>query len=273
MQDSPDTLNWGYGTRFFYAADFDMGSAFELKFFIKCCHQKGIRVILDVVMNHARKCPLKDLAYMWYFGKQENRNDWGENLFLYNDPLRNGYYPAREWHYAMGTFWIEQYRVDGFRIDEFNGIQNWDFLQAFRDHTWSIQQAAFPGRPFIVIAEDSARRAEVAQDIATTSGKVADSIWDFDFRDEVRLICTNAMYTRWGEPPRKERVRGLIQGDGLMNGNEWRTMWNSRTQSREEPASLTSHNVLSMSRLTTWEASVNNACILTYCKSTKTNGG
>jgi 1,4-alpha-glucan branching enzyme len=26
VQDSPDTLNWGYGTRFFFAPDYDMGS-------------------------------------------------------------------------------------------------------------------------------------------------------------------------------------------------------------------------------------------------------
>jgi len=26
VQDSPDTLNWGYGTRFFFAPDVDMGA-------------------------------------------------------------------------------------------------------------------------------------------------------------------------------------------------------------------------------------------------------
>jgi len=40
-QDSADTLNWGYGTRFFFAPDFDMGAAVDLKWFIKRCHQRG----------------------------------------------------------------------------------------------------------------------------------------------------------------------------------------------------------------------------------------
>ena len=53
IQDSPDTLNWGYGTRFFFAPDIDMGSPVDLKFFIKLCHRRGIRVILDMVMNHS----------------------------------------------------------------------------------------------------------------------------------------------------------------------------------------------------------------------------
>ena len=91
VQDLTDTLNWGYGTRFFYAPDFDMGTSFDLKFFIKSCHQRGIRVILDVVMNHARSCPLSDLAPDWYFGKEGDRNAWGGDLFkfLYEMPPRD----------------------------------------------------------------------------------------------------------------------------------------------------------------------------------------
>src|SRR5437016_13689099 len=59
IQDSPATLSWGYGSRFFFAPDFDMGGPVDLKVLIKRCHQRGIRVILDVVMNHANACPLE----------------------------------------------------------------------------------------------------------------------------------------------------------------------------------------------------------------------
>ena len=85
----------------------------------------------------------------------------------------------------MAAFWIKEYHIDGFRIDEFKGIENWDFLREFRTNAWRVQQRNFPNRPFIVIAEDSGRRPEAAQDIAS-GGKVTDAIWDFDFRDELR---------------------------------------------------------------------------------------
>lgn len=232
IQDSPDTLNWGYGTRFFYAPDFDMGTAFDLKLFIKSCHRRGLRVILDVVMNHARGCPLRDLAYDWYFGKEGDRNAWGGDLFRFRDRVRDDYYPARTWHYEMAAFWIREYHIDGFRIDEFKGIENWDFLREFRNRAWTVQQETFPGRPFIVIAEDSARRPEAAQDI-TVGGKVTDAIWDFDFRDEVRRLCSNTISTKWGKPSRSARVQGIIRGDGLINGDDWRTMWNDVTKKRE----------------------------------------
>ena len=199
---------------------FRHGDSFDLRFFIKACHRQGIRVILDVVMNHARGCPLRDIAAEWYFGSEENRNAWGGDLFKYRSEASKGYWPARTWHYDMAAFWIREYHVDGFRIDEFNGISNWEFLRGFRSRAWAVQQQAFPGRPFIVIGEDSARRPEAAQDIAA-GGKVTDSIWDFDFRDEVRRTCSDTIYTSLGKPSRSERVEGMVSGKGLINGEEW----------------------------------------------------
>lgn len=89
VQDSADTLNWGYGTRFFFAPDFDMGMPVDMKFFVKCCHQRGIRVFLDVVMNHARDCPLDALAEDWFFlrsGEEPDRPSWGGRRFNYRRP-------------------------------------------------------------------------------------------------------------------------------------------------------------------------------------------
>ena len=51
IEDSPQTLNWGYGTRFFFAPDYDIGTPVDAKFFVKQCHLRGIRVFLDIVMN------------------------------------------------------------------------------------------------------------------------------------------------------------------------------------------------------------------------------
>ena len=94
IQDSPQTLDWGYGTRFFFAPDIDMGRPVDAKFFVKCCHQRGIRVLLDVVMAFfAPACPLSDLAMNWFSAPfvPGGRNGWGQNLFLYNTPAYGSY--------------------------------------------------------------------------------------------------------------------------------------------------------------------------------------
>ena len=63
IEDTSQTLDWGYGTRFFFAPDYDLGSPIDTRFFVKVCHQRGIRVLMDVVMNFfSPTCPLADLA-------------------------------------------------------------------------------------------------------------------------------------------------------------------------------------------------------------------
>ena len=217
VQDSPDTLNWGYGTRFFFAPDLDMGATFELKQFVKCCHQSGIRVILDIVMNHARSCPLEKLAYDWFFlgsGYEEKdpngdpRHDWGGKLFRYREQ-RGGAFHSRNFHIGVAEFLIEQFHVDGFRLDEFKGIDNYDFVQDFTDRAHQTHERFLPGRPFVVIAEDSWRRKEITAE-RHRGRRVVDSMWDFDFRDEVRRLFSNTLFTKWGEASRSQRVRDML---------------------------------------------------------------
>jgi 1,4-alpha-glucan branching enzyme len=152
------------------------------------------------------------------------RNDWGGKLFRYREKRYDAYH-ARSFHFSMAEYWIKEYHIDGFRIDEFKGIDNWDFIRDFRNHSWRVHQAAFPGRPFIVVAEDSWRRPEITQDLGR--GKTVDAMWDFDFRDELRRLAGNRIYTSLGQASRLERVRAMITGNRCWDdmGKRWRQRW------------------------------------------------
>jgi 1,4-alpha-glucan branching enzyme len=250
IQDSPDTLNWGYGTRFFFAPDLDMGEPFDLKLFIKRCHQNSIRVILDVVMNHSRGCPLEQLAFDWFYlrsgaeepiNSSEERPSWGGQIFRYAT-RRGGQFQARNFHLDMAQYWIEEYHIDGFRIDEFLGINNWDFIRDFTKHAQSVQQRTFPGRPFIVIAEDSWRRPQSTQPGAANI-PVVNAIWDFDFRDELRRLVCNQMYTDLGKPSRTERVKAMLIGNKLWS--DWDKNWRNGSFSdlAQRVTYCTSHDI------------------------------
>ena len=248
VQDSPDTLNWGYGTRFFFVPDIDMGSPVDMKFFVKRCHQRGVRVILDVVMNHARGCPLESLADSTYFlkhGDEEGgRPDWGGRIFRFRSAAPDGRYPAREFHYLMAEYWVRVYHIDGFRIDEFKGIDHWEFVQAFRDRAWAAHQTMFPDRPFIVVAEDSWRRVEITHDRRDNPNgrRVVDSIWNFAFRDECRRMLGDRIFTRWGEPSRRERILAAISGRRLWD--EWDRSFRPGAGDMAEVVNyITSHDV------------------------------
>jgi len=219
IQDSPDTLNGGYGTRFFFAPDRGIATPLALRAFIKRCHRRGIRVIMDLVMNHARDCPLRELAFDWFFlrdGKEEPdangnpRPAWGGDIFRYRTE-RGGRFHARELQYEVARFFITEYHIDGFRLDEFKGIDNYEFIQTLTERAHNAHHRIFGGkRPFIVIAEDSARRAEVTNRHAYRGRRVADAIWDFDFRDEVRQVASNSIPAEPGDSARSDRVRRLL---------------------------------------------------------------
>jgi 1,4-alpha-glucan branching enzyme len=248
IQDSSDTLNWGYGTRFFFAPDIDMGSAVDLKFFIKCCHQRGIRVLIDVVMNHCKKCPLEQLAKEWYLltppNTEGDRTSWGGTLFRYQTSNPAGFFAAREFHYEMAEFWVREFHIDGFRLDEFKSINHWEFVQTFRDRAWQAHQSAHPDRPFIVIAEDSYRRFEISHDSPENPNgrKLVEAIWNFSFRDDARRLITNQIVTHWGQPSRSDRIRALFTGSAMWDDYKhgFREGWSDLAQAINY---LTSHDM------------------------------
>lgn len=223
IQDTSQTLDWGYGTRFYFAPDYDMGSAVDAKFFIKSCHERGIRVILDVVMAfYSPTCPLGPLASAWFMSPpgDKGRNGWGQNLFRYDTPAYGSYYAAREFLCQMAEFWVTEYHVDGFRIDDFPDIANWDFVQEFHDRATAASNSAFPGKPFLVVAENSNRQfVTTAPDPGNPNGqKVVDSIWNFGFQQEIRLAVTGSLTTNYGQPSRTQRVQHFLSKDGPWNG-------------------------------------------------------
>jgi len=222
IEDSPQTLNWGYGTRFFFAPDYDVGNPVDAKFFIKSCHQRGIRVVLDVVMNmFAPQCPLAQFAPQWFYEPgSAGRQDWGQDLFLFNTPSYDNYFAAREFLCEMAEFWVSNYHIDGFRIDDFADINNWDFVQEFHDRATAQSQTLFPGKPFLVVAEDSDRRfVTTGDDPFNPAGrKVVDAIWNFGYQDEIRCLVTNTISSVWGQPSRSVRVQHLISNEGVWNG-------------------------------------------------------
>ena len=222
IQDTSQTLDWGYGTRFYFAPDYDMGTPVDAKFFIKSCHERGIRVILDVVMAFfSPTCPLGPLASAWFMAPvgDKNRNGWGQNLFLYDTPAYGSYYAAREFLCQMAEFWVTDYHVDGFRIDDFPDIANWDFVQQFHDRATTASNSAFPAKPFLVIAENTNRQFVTtgANPGNPNNQKVVDAIWNFGFQQEIRRAATGSLTTVYGQPSRAQRVQHFISKDGTWN--------------------------------------------------------
>jgi glycosidase len=122
--------SWGYNPSYHMALDKYYGTPASFKELIDTLHGRGIAVILDVVLNHAEG--QSPLAQLWwdpvqnrpasnspYFNVQcpHPPNCWG-NDFNHESPA------VQQFVDQVLKYWIEEYRVDGFRFDMSKGFTN-----------------------------------------------------------------------------------------------------------------------------------------------------
>ncbi len=119
--------SWGYNPSFHMALDKYYGTPEAFKRFIDECHKRGIAVILDAVFNHAfSQSPLCQLYWDATAFKPA-----GQSPFLNRDAKHDfnvGYdfnheSPAfRDFMKQVITYWLTEYKVDGFRFDLSKGF-------------------------------------------------------------------------------------------------------------------------------------------------------
>lgn len=112
--------SWGYNPNFYFAPDKAYGTPQDYKEFIDKCHAEGIAVILDMVFNQSSG------LHPWY------QLYTPENNPFYNVTAPHAYSVLNDWNqgYPMVQrqwkdvlqYWLEEYKVDGFRFDLVKGL-------------------------------------------------------------------------------------------------------------------------------------------------------
>lgn len=125
-QNAAPEYNWGYDPEHYncpegsYSTDADdpVARVKELKTLVKALHDKGLKVVLDVVYNHMYRggdTNFNVLAPNYYFrmtedGHYSNGSGCG-NEFCSEHPM------ARKFIIESLVYWMEEYHIDGFRFD------------------------------------------------------------------------------------------------------------------------------------------------------------
>lgn len=155
--------SWGYNPSFHGALDKYYGTPNTFKAFIDSCHANGIAVILDMVLNHA--FGQSPMVRMYWDGSSPAANSpWFNQVAKHDFNVGFDYNhesPAtRKYSKDMMRYWLEEYRVDGYRMDLSKGFtQNntlgdvgaWGAYDASRvaiwedyaDEIWSVDPDAY----------------------------------------------------------------------------------------------------------------------------------
>jgi alpha-amylase len=133
----------GYDVSDYYRVEPDYGTNEDFKRFVVAAHERGINVLVDMVLNHTSsrnpwfQAAREDTASpyrAWYrFARQPlGKGPWGGDAWR-RSPVRDEYYYAvfspempdlnydapavREEAMKIATFWLNEMGVDGFRLD------------------------------------------------------------------------------------------------------------------------------------------------------------
>jgi 1,4-alpha-glucan branching enzyme len=120
--------SWGYNPSFYFAPDKAYGTATDYKSFIDLCHTNGIAVIMDMVLNHSYgESPL---VKMYMSGSKVSADNPWYNVNSPNTSYSWGYdfnhqsLYTKQFVDSVCSYWIKEYKIDGFRFDFTKGFTN-----------------------------------------------------------------------------------------------------------------------------------------------------
>jgi maltooligosyltrehalose trehalohydrolase len=193
----PGTRDWGYDGASLYAAQDSYGGPHGLAKLVDACHAAGLAVFLDVVYNHLGP----EGNYLSEFGPyftDRYRNAWGP-AFNYDGP---GCDPVRDFVLDNARMWLEEFHLDGLRVDAVHAIIDLSprhILRALKVAAEGVARRS--GRPAYIIAESDLNDPRLLLR-PERGGYDLDGQWADDFHHAVHTCLTGerqGYYQDYGE--------------------------------------------------------------------------
>ncbi len=200
VAEFPGRFGWGYDGVNLFAPTRLYGRPDDFRRFVDDAHAVGIAVILDVVYNHFGPDGnyLKSFSAAYFTDRYEN--EWGEAINF--DGPDSG--PVREFFIANAGYWIDEYHLDGLRLDATQAI-----FDRSEDHILAavVRQVRSAGRGRItfVVGENEPQHAKLVRP-AEHGGYGLDALWNDDFHHSAMVALTGhheAYYSDYRGRPRE----------------------------------------------------------------------
>ena len=205
--------NWGYDGVHPYAPQHSYGGPHALQRLANACHLHGLALLLDVVYNHIGP----EGAYLQEFGPYftaRYHTPWGAAV-NYDD---RGSDPVRAFVLDNVQMWLEDYHLDGLRLDAVHGI----FDAGARHILQEIQESAAliarrRGRSTHIVAESDLNDVRLL--LPTDQGGYGlDAQWSDDFHHVVHVALTGEQQGYYADYVPQEHFPKVLNDTFVLNG-------------------------------------------------------
>lgn len=183
-----------YSVQNYYEIDPSLGSKEDLFDLIYKAHLLGLKVILDLVINHtAWDNPLIYEFPSWYI-KDKGGDIISPNPY-WTDVAALNYQATALWAYMidMMLYWVREFDIDGFRADAASFIPL-DFWEEAKDEIYKI-------KPIFMLAEGDNADYMVKAFHASYSWKTYDSLKEIIIHQAPATLLTNVLIDEYNTFP------------------------------------------------------------------------
>jgi maltooligosyltrehalose trehalohydrolase len=184
VAEFPGRFGWGYDGVFPYAPTRLYGSPEEFRAFVDRAHQLGLGVILDVVYNHLGPDGCVFGHYAAEYFTKKYANEWGEALNFDDE----GSAPVREYFASNAGYWIDEFHLDGLRLDATQSIHDESTEHVITLIAKTARRAAGERR-ILLVAENEPQHVRLVRSI-DEGGHGLDALWNDDFHHSAVVALT-----------------------------------------------------------------------------------
>ena len=185
VADFPGGRNWGYDGVFPFAPDSSYGRPEDLKALVDAAHERGLMVLLDVVYNHfgpeGNYFPV--LAPQIFTAR--HHTPWGAAV-NYDGA---GSEVVRELIIHNALYWIEEFNLDGLRLDAVHAIIDESARHLLADLAERVR-AATPGRSIHLLLENERNEVHLLERAASVEPTHYTAQWNDDVHHVLHTAAT-----------------------------------------------------------------------------------
>ena len=208
VADFSGRFGWGYDGVCLFAPTRLYGGPDDFRSFVDRAHTCGMSVILDVVYNHVGPDGSVLRAFSVSYFSDRYENEWGDPI-NYDGPYCA---PVREFFCSNARYWIEEFHLDGLRLDATQQIFDSSPRHVVADIVATVRATAGKRHTFVV-CENEPQDVSLVR-ACDAGGQGADALWNDDFHHAAKVALTgkrDAYYTDYRGSP-QELVSALKWG-------------------------------------------------------------